>query len=42
MYRGKVFLALNVNIETLDDLVKILNETGYSKRAIAQIIKWYG
>jgi predicted Ser/Thr protein kinase len=42
MYRVKVSLALNVNIETIDDLVKILNENGYSKRAIAQIVKWYG
>ena len=31
----------NVYIETLDDLKKALKSVGYSKRAIAEILKWY-
>jgi hypothetical protein len=30
-----------VDIETIDDLRAVLKETGYSNRAIAEIIKWY-
>jgi DNA-binding transcriptional MerR regulator len=31
----------HVDIETLDDLKAVLKETGYSNKAIAEIIKWY-
>jgi predicted Ser/Thr protein kinase len=30
-----------VEIETTDDLRAVLKETGYSNKAIAEIIKWY-
>ena len=30
-----------MNIETLDDLKKALEEIGYSNRAIIEILKWY-
>jgi len=30
-----------VEIETVDDLKAVLKETGYSNKAIAEIIKWY-
>jgi hypothetical protein len=30
-----------VEIETLDDLKTVLKETGYSNKAITEIIKWY-
>jgi hypothetical protein len=31
-----------VEIETIDDLRAVLKETGYSNKAIAEIMKWYG
>jgi len=31
----------HVDIETLDDLRAVLKETGYSNKAITEIIKWY-
>jgi hypothetical protein len=31
----------NVNIETLDDLKHALAESGYSDKAITEILKWY-
>jgi hypothetical protein len=34
-------LVSNVNIETVEDLKKALKETGYSNKAISEIIKWY-
>ena len=34
-------LVGNVNIETVEDLKKALKKTGYSNKAIAEIIKWY-
>ena len=40
--RRRVDWLINVNIETLDDLKKVLRENGYSNRAVAQIAKWYG
>ena len=30
-----------VEIETVDDLRTVLKETGYSKKAVDEIIKWY-
>jgi hypothetical protein len=30
-----------VDIETVDDLRKLLKEIGYSNKAITEIIKWY-
>jgi hypothetical protein len=30
-----------VDIETVEDLKKALRETGYSDKAITEIIKWY-
>lgn len=33
--------AVNVNINTLDDLKKALKENGYSNKAIVEIAKWY-
>jgi hypothetical protein len=30
-----------VEIETTEDLRTVLKETGYSNKAIAEIIKWY-
>jgi predicted Ser/Thr protein kinase len=30
-----------VEIETVDDLRAVLKETGYSKKAVDEIIKWY-
>jgi len=34
-------LVGNVNIETVEDLKKALKKTGYSNKAIVEIIKWY-
>jgi hypothetical protein len=31
----------NVDINTIEDLKAALKETGYSNRAIAEIVKWY-
>jgi hypothetical protein len=31
----------NVNIETVEDLKKALEEMGYSNKAITEIMKWY-
>jgi hypothetical protein len=31
----------SVNIETVEDLKNALKETGYSNKAITEIIKWY-
>jgi hypothetical protein len=31
----------NLNIETVKDLKKALKETGYSSKAITEIMKWY-
>jgi hypothetical protein len=31
-----------VDIETLEDLRIVLKETGYSTKAITEIVKWYG
>jgi len=31
----------NVNIETVEDLKKALKETGFSNKAVAEIMKWY-
>jgi hypothetical protein len=31
----------HVDIETIGDLRAVLKETGYSNKAIAEIIKWY-
>lgn len=30
-----------MNIETTEDLIKALEETGYSPPAITEILKWY-
>jgi hypothetical protein len=30
-----------VDIETLEDLRAVLKETGYSTKAITEIVKWY-
>jgi hypothetical protein len=30
-----------VEIETTEDLRAVLEETGYSKKAVDEIIKWY-
>jgi hypothetical protein len=30
-----------VNIETVEELKKALKETGYSNKAITEIMKWY-
>jgi hypothetical protein len=30
-----------VDIETVEDLKKALKETGYSNKAITEIMKWY-
>jgi hypothetical protein len=30
-----------MEIETINDLKSVLKETGYSKQAIAEIIRWY-
>jgi hypothetical protein len=30
-----------VDIETVEDLKKALKETGYSNKAIIEIMKWY-
>jgi hypothetical protein len=30
-----------VDIETLNDLREVLRETGYSSKAIIEIVKWY-
>jgi len=30
-----------VEIETIDDLRTVLKETGYSNKAVDEIIKWY-
>jgi len=30
-----------VDIETLNDLREVLRETGYSSKAISEIVKWY-
>jgi len=30
-----------MKIETIEDLKKALKENGYSKQAIAEIVKWY-
>jgi len=42
-YRFKITISVvgSVNIETVEDLKKALKETGYSDKAIAEIIKWY-
>jgi microsomal dipeptidase-like Zn-dependent dipeptidase len=34
-------LVSNMDIETIEDLTKALEETGYSDKAITEIIKWY-
>lgn len=31
-----------MEIETSDDLMKVLRDFGYSNSAITQIVKWYG
>ena len=30
-----------MNIETIEDLKKALKETGFSNKAVAEIMKWY-
>jgi hypothetical protein len=30
-----------LNIETVEDLKRALKETGYSNKAITEIMKWY-
>ncbi len=34
-------MVSNVNIETLDDLKRALTKSGYSDKAISEILKWY-
>jgi hypothetical protein len=33
--------VLKLNGESLDDLKRMLKETGYSDKAVCEIIKWY-
>lgn len=34
-------LVNRLGVESLDDLKTMLKETGYSDRAITEILKWY-
>jgi hypothetical protein len=34
-------LVFNLDIESLDDLKRTLKETGYSDKAVSEILKWY-
>jgi hypothetical protein len=33
--------GVDVNIDTIDDLKKILIKNGYSNKAITEIVNWY-
>ena len=34
-------LVSDLDVESLDDLKKTLKETGYSDKAVSEILKWY-
>jgi hypothetical protein len=36
-----LLLVFNLDIESLDDLKRTLKETGYSDKAVSEILKWY-
>ena len=34
-------LVSDLSVESLDDLKRALKETGYSEKAVSEILKWY-
>lgn len=34
-------LVSDLSVESLDDLKRALKETGYSDKAVSEILKWY-
>lgn len=34
-------LVSDLGVESLDDLKRALKETGYSEKAVSEILKWY-
>jgi len=36
-----LWVVFGLDVESLDDLKRLLRETGYSDRAVVEILKWY-